>query len=1244
MKGLRRLLAALVLALLLLPLAGTLVEVRAQAVALEVYARVVTPGSPIVFVLDREAVTNPSLAGPVLYFFLSKRPEATISPDDILIQRLILPEDAVDARFVAGLLIIPADLPADFVGDVVLKASTITQPGGGITAVFSSLFRIVRDEAAVERALRFVHPVTKEPVRDLAFFNFTTHGIGAFKPHNRVSVIVNLSALGVAGNFAIRRDNVSGAVVMLRHPCLSRVLANVTVKVPIIFPVRIAPGSYLYSDFLEGLSYRYRAGGRVLEINGTFRGDFPLMCLRSRSIEGISVGFQDFNVSAVAVNGTRLLAAGSKKVIIDSGSVIGVTTDEVQVPRAIVSIGAPYKINMYPSVAYRFVDLGRGNFFDLESGRITPGDRVVIDYRNIRPGALDVSIFVRDEVFSRLLVNRTAVPAARPNGTISGHIPAAQYGGRIVVVSINATRAVDPVALPNLSPVAARARVLPAIQTFAFNNAGAIVPGNASALAVPGEIFVMRGVGFQFVRKPDIRVNATPVRELFYRDFANGSFIAVLQIPPSLVIRAGQPVIFNATVAAPFNSHSFSDRANYSDARVFVEPRVALASLTARGAVASLGLGAERFVFRADWEPLERRVVNILAYGMRPDLLRFNVSLFDGARSSPVVVERTGSGSLELINFPVPEVPRGNYRVNISDRAASFVSSARDEDRIRIVQTAAGRDAEGVFRKIVFLPAPMNMSVRGFGFPANADVFYDIPALGETRIRLSAGPAALPVGARTNALGSFEGWINFDRPDIRPGTYVVRVYTQVAGEEIAAEIRVVLLVPPPFRVDLVVESSQVSDAPVDLWAVAFYGSEIARPAQISSVIVRAFLRIGEAAPIVRTISLLNVTKDRAIYHALFNPVEAFGPAVKGRFVLLIAEASGRFVPLAPVDVAVDAEVLYVPPRSIGEEISAALRGNLSALDSLIRLVRSDIAALRSGLAANFSVVRSDIAAVRSDIAAVRALLITVDEKASAQLTALIAISDRTSDIISRLAALDARVASGIAVVRADISSLASLLRAVNASIRDVVVAEGAAVRASIVAGRDAIIGVVRANASALAELIRAVDRRVDASARALSDALAAFRSESLSRMDSIVAEVGRARTDIAAVGAGVTVVQSVLAEVRTIAATVNDRVVGVRSVVDSINAAMAGVATKSDLASARDAVASRVAAAESSINSRVDGVKRAVDDGVASIESRIASAQDALAVSSRNWGVINAVLVIIAIALLAYSIFVARRP
>jgi ABC-type multidrug transport system permease subunit len=39
----------------------------------------------------------------------------------------------------------------------------------------------------------------------------------------------------------------------------------------------------------------------------------------------------------------------------------------------------------------------------------------------------------------------------------------------------------------------------------------------------------------------------------------------------------------------------------------------------------------------------------------------------------------------------------------------------------------------------------------------------------------------------------------------------------------------------------------------------------------------------------------------------------------------------------------------------------------------------------------------------------------------------------------------------------------------------------------------------------------------------------------------------------------------------------------------------------------------------------------------------VKSAEDVASTSSRNWGVINAILVIIAIAVLAYSTFVARR-
>jgi len=107
---------------------------------------------------------------------------------------------------------------------------------------------------------------------------------------------------------------------------------------------------------------------------------------------------------------------------------------------------------------------------------------------------------------------------------------------------------------------------------------------------------------------------------------------------------------------------------------------------------------------------------------------------------------------------------------------------------------------------------------------------------------------------------------------------------------------------------------------------------------------------------------------------------------------------------------------------------------------------------------------------------------------------------------------------------------------------------------------------------------------------------------------------------------------SVVAGIQTTVSRVDTNVGGlvdtaktIATTVDSINKAVPGLATKADVSGAQTAITG------------------AIDKAKSDLQSAVKSAEDTASTSSRNWGVINAILVIIAIAILAYSTFVARR-
>ncbi|MEM4738892.1 MAG: hypothetical protein QXE99_04455, partial [Acidilobaceae archaeon] len=126
-------------------------------------------------------------------------------------------------------------------------------------------------------------------------------------------------------------------------------------------------------------------------------------------------------------------------------------------------------------------------------------------------------------------------------------------------------------------------------------------------------------------------------------------------------------------------------------------------------------------------------------------------------------------------------------------------------------------------------------------------------------------------------------------------------------------------------------------------------------------------------------------------------------------------------------------------------------------------------------------------------------------------------------------------------------------------------------------------------------------------------------------VDDIRAELARARTDLAAAATVLTDIRGIVSTINTNLGTALDIVRDVQGKVTAVNTALPDIARKGDVSAAQSAIVGRIGEAQ------------------ASIEGKVSAAQDAATTSSRNWGIINAILVIIAIAILAYSVFV-RRP
>ncbi len=1201
-----------------------LIPVKAQQAPLIVTSLVVTPNGELGFILNRTLLIagHPVQGAPVLFAYLSKNAETILREDDLLIAEL---EVGTGAQIVFGTLLIP-EVAAWFgqpEGNVYLKI-TSSKVVNVALAVVSDPFRLIVDPERIERALRVFEATPFRERRDFAYYE-------NFGRANDPLIRLNLTAIGITFNLS----NVD--------------VFNVTLvkKDQILYAQgRPTPDS----NFLVNVAYTSPVGENynVAQLSGRI-GEFTLRYPEAETtVAGVRVAYQDFSLHVLVANGTRTITGPYARV--DKSRVVEVTTTadtfDFTLPR--VSVGWTKTFNIYPSMDYTYIE-GQG-FGVNDDDRINPGDNVIITLRNLRRmgvHSFTVAFFYFDEVerrFVRLPFDARATATVDRLGSVSFtvQIPANPYGGRLILATVNAT--VAPGAPWVLARnVTADDRIYPVFEVIGFDNAGF----TDDPTFVPGEFIAIRGVGF-LVEKPRIELfNVTPrvviplVEHVFIGVFSNGTFAAIVQIPPETKLYSRNSVILRAYTGDPartFNMYNESRTVSLDTVRVFIEPRPAILGLTATSLDARIMLGATRFPSPATWEPEAARRFTLLVYGFPAGATRFNVSLVGPDTVTLAINEpRTGVGSL-LKTFPVPETFYGSYQV----RVVGIIVRSSDPAPSRMLNvssTAAAFDpGRGVFDKRVFLPVPVNLTIRGFGFDRLREVYFDIPQLGLRDVPLLSGPATAPTPTMTNARGSFTGWIDLPTIITTPGTYTLRIRQSPE----AAEIFIVIGVPPPFSVKVAVSAAQFADLPVGVWVVAFYGGSIATSTQVpvGGVTISVYFR-EDATTRVASLPVTAAVPGLAVYYASFKPVDQFGAGVKGREVLVVASATGRFAPIAPEDRAADIAVTVVPPVTFSEALAAVALG-LARLEEISSAILGRLDALSAALGSSTASILAGIGLVRSDLADVKALLVSVSSgvseantKLDSTLTALVSIADTQRVVLDRLSEIGATlvdIKSGVAVVSTDVKGLATLLRSVNLSLSNIIVDESGRVRAAITDSEGRIVGAITANARTITDLLAVVRSDLATGVKSLSDAIAAFRTETTTRLDAIAggvddirAELARARTDLAAAATVLTDIRGIVSTINTNLGTALDIVRDVQGKVTAVNTALPDIARKGDVSAAQSAIVGRIGEAQ------------------ASIEGKVSAAQDAATTSSRNWGIINAILVIIAIAILAYSVFV-RRP
>jgi hypothetical protein len=1253
----RALTSLLVLALLTLPLvapfAGLVVPASGQLQVFNITSYVAVPEGLIGFYLNySHARVAVGLTGLTLDFYVSADGTAAISPGDVRVARVTVTVDTVD---VFGTLKLP---------DNSTLYSLLGAVSGTLFVKVSDGFRVIVASTPFDlRASKLFKALTLSKTR-LAFYNNTEFAVGS-----ATNLTIDLRPYGL------------GAILGTFDYNITRLISEEHVYRLIEYNgTRALPFESDVATWTALSSY-----GDHFTVNFTALKEFPLNNPeKTATFMGVSFNYEDFILEYFA----GVFEDYTKAIKVDAGRQINTApqdfTGEVEV-RLSFAWPSTKTVDIFPSVGVGVTAVNRN--VEGVTGELNVGDRVSFELRNFPK---NMWIFWEAWVYGVTLsprlyvVNVTAitVPAVMTNVEGSASlssltIPATQYGGRLITFTFYTQNyTLGPFrgapATNTTTNIVWREAIKPHVWIWSFNNTGMITPSPptpareiapGSYVLVVGRGFIAEPLIFELVRATDgVKIADLTLRSMV-GVLGNGSFAAIVQLPvemlpPALdgtsvyVVARGTVTTTNVgrTANVPTDPGAASLTLDYDGgaAAVYINPTPQAIRVRSPFDANRIALGADVYPHAAVWEPDARRVIEVEAIGLnRAWAVRaVNVTLRSIDSPTPgLTIQASATLALnEPVTFgyfkktyPVPTLPHtpSGYQVVVWNGTHTSVSDPNKARAARINATIAIIDpVDGVPRKAITLTAPEDVNVIGYGWAAGLDAYYDIqPIVFATGIPLNT----------SESNGVLRGVVRLPLYITQPGSYRVIVYQEETRSPLPPSTRIMLSsyvevsigVLRAFTIELVTSPTMFADLPLEVWVVAYFDGRIARAEQIVSVVVEAFARgVGKTSVALSSEPLAAL---HAVYYGSLRLLDALGSGVKGKNVLLVATAVGRDNPRAPLQEAYDAAVVSMPPVTM-EEILGAVSSGIEAFNTLsekLEEISRSLSSLSDALGAAVTTIRGDIAAVRSDIegvrsdiAGVRALLVEVNTNVGLVGQAVLVVGDDVRAVLSRLDSIDATLAGisgGVAKIITDVGGLAELVREANLSIsrvERVVVGEAGRVVAELRNSEGRIVGAISTNAATLSDLIRAVETRVLGDIRGLSDALATIAGG----VDTVRSDLARLRTDAAAMAGVVAGIQATVSRVDTNVGNLAETVRTISTTVDSINRAVPGLATKADVSGAQAAITG------------------AVDSARSDIVGAVEDARGAAAAGSRNWGIINAILIIIAIAILAYTTFVARRP
>jgi hypothetical protein len=1188
---LARLPALVLLVLILAPHVGYVVRVEGQSFPLNVTSSLVTFGGELGFLLNRTLLdhAHPVKTSPTLYFWLSTNSLSHINGSELLIATLSVGA----APLVYGTLLVPSTVLAWVrapTTTVYLKVSA-SRDVGAPAVVSDRPFILVLDLALTDPTLTVVDALTGAPQSRFAYYNF-------FNVSNNIGFNVNLTPLL---NLRVRSSELDRVRVYN---------VTLTYRDQLLYSSLDIDTMAVYTNFMRGVSGS--GSTRQASMRGLI-GDFPLLYPElSEVIAGVTVAYQPFNVTLTAY--TKIEVRGGLKV--DRGVVRGVIPRDVwRAP--IASILQPEWLQLYPSVNYSF-----------ELPRPTMCTAFHLDARNFKPGIYSTAFFFRAEDAAGpyvLMPNTrdiTLVVDSSGRGSASASLPDNPYGGRFTMVTVSLRGLEGPWALARPG-----VRVYPTLSVAGFDNEGA---PRVEPRFVPGEYILVHGRGWLDVPLEVMSATITVDNLAYTLEVVDsrgvdrsGVLAAILRVPPEAMLSPGSTVRFNLSTD-PFNSYTITSTVRYVEPLVYIQPRPSILRVTPGFVEARISLGADRFPYTAFWEPEQLRRFTVEAIALPPNA---RVTLYlKPANLTITGSNETGIGYIRVV-APVPEVPQGVYAVRASWGYYDYVeSSPKREHSLRVWATVAV--IVPVYGKIVLLPSPYDLTVKGVGFTPGLRAYYDIPRLGLYNATILGLDGDV---ARANERGTFIGLIPLSTVARAPGTYIVKVHQRPDNGTVVAELTVTIGAPPPLTVEVRVTPIRYADERIGVWITALYGGIIASPVQVSEEGVKVTLILRWAGGFREAeLPVTRVSRDKAIFLAEFTPVRLFGPEALGGEVLVVVTVTGRYTPEQQEDVVTTTDLISIPPVTLASIVEAVER-TPRALAELLEVTRRMSANVDHILA----LMTEQGVLVAGSLEDVRKMLSTLGDNVTVIKLSL----GRIEGSLARLSTITLRIEGGVNTTLTTIA----IIRRVLESVENTVIS----IKGDTIAIRTTDVpGVLRALESLNESIARFVKLEIEGVKIALGD-LKGFVAEGLKTLsDSIVASTLSVVSRVEVVHTSLTRLTDVSTATRGLMESISREMITVRGVLESLVAGTRGLeagvrivdsklddimARMADLSEKRDVAAARAAVVE-----EVRGAQTTLLE-----ELRLA--RDSITASSRNWALVNIVLMLIALALIAYTVLLVRR-